>query len=118
MRFEQDDFIMRQIEMITVVISRLTGNMGNGTGTTAAQEHGAVYERLMEMMEGDQINEAENLLFDQLETHSASNLKMALDFYSHLNTFDDKRLENAGFSREEIKSGLDDVMKEYGITNL
>jgi hypothetical protein len=43
-------------------------------------------------------------------------VKIALDFYDRLNKLSDGELEIADFSREEIKSGIDDVLKLYNIS--
>ena len=71
-------------------------------------------DRLARMIDGGQINEAEDLLFDLLENDGREDRKkaaLALAFYDHLNEKDDAFLEAAGFSREEIIKGLEDAMK-------
>ena len=38
-----------------------------------------------------------------------------MDFYNRLNKLNDEELEMADFTREEIKSGLEDILKLYNI---
>lgn len=43
-------------------------------------------------------------------------MKIALDFYDRLNKLSDEELEIADFNREEIKTGIDDILKLYNIS--
>ena len=59
------------------------------------------------------INEAENELFNFIKTENKNYLRIALLFYSYLNEKDDNFLEENDFGRDEIKTGLKDVMSAY-----
>lgn len=48
----------------------------------------AKYRRIRSMAEAGQINEAENLLFDEVMDTEPSYLEMGLSFYLYLNEFD------------------------------
>lgn len=74
-----------------------------------------LYLELDKLLKINKINEAENLLFDKINTDDIIYLKIALDFYSRLNSLSDKQLEQSGFSREEIKSGLTDTAELFGV---
>ena len=39
-----------------------------------------------------------------------------MDFYSRLNKLNDEELEMADFTREEIRAGLEDILKLYNIS--
>ncbi|NLI60004.1 MAG: hypothetical protein GX375_01070 [Clostridiales bacterium] len=61
------------------------------------------------------INEAENLLFERMDSSDIKVLSIELDFYSRLNELSDEKLEEGAFSREEIKEGLGDLLEVFGI---
>lgn len=54
------------------------------------------------------INDAENM----------ESLKTALLFYSHLNQLDNDFLEDHNYSREEIVSGVKDVLNRYHLDSM
>lgn len=57
-------------------------------------------------------NEAENILFEELNKNPSNNLiNIGKDFYSMLNSKSDEELTKAHFSREEISQGLNDMKK-------
>lgn len=83
------------------------------------------YQRLCLMADDGKINEAENLLYENLETETVlpedknlENLKLALAFYDHLNTKSNDFLDDNDFSREEIGEGIKNVLKMYGYEGL
>ena len=49
------------------------------------------FKRIMNLVDEGKINEAENLLYDYLDTDQPDTFKMALVFYDHLNEMDDAR---------------------------
>ena len=68
------------------------------------------------MIDEGRINEAENSLYDSIETLDKSGLEIALLFYSYLNDKSDEFLEEHDFNREEVKQGLEDITSRYGIS--
>ena len=78
------------------------------------KETSDLYIRLVRLADAGKINEAENLLYEQLENGQPEYLKAALGFYDHLNDYTEEFLDKADFSREEIKSGLVSVLRMYG----
>ncbi len=68
-------------------------------------------------MEQGKINEAENLLFENLDTDNKRYMELALDFYERLNNFEDDFLEENNFSREEIEEGLKEIFKKFKVPN-
>ena len=125
--FEQD-YIMRQIrEMIQVIfkflfgieaetlLSEFTTMELQRSEMLETKEEKDILEKMLDMTDKGNINEAENLLFELLDNNKGS-LKTALLFYSALNDKTDDFLENNGFSREEIKQGLFQVMDRYDIS--
>lgn len=75
-----------------------------------------LYERLINLLNNLKINEAEDLLFENIDTKDLIYIKIAMDFYSRLNKLNDEELEMADFTREEIRAGLEDVLKLYNIS--
>ena len=70
-------------------------------------------EAVVKMVDAN-ICEAENELFDILESGSDTAYQTALMFYDHLNDFIDSFLEEHDFSREEIRQGILEVAKMMG----
>ena len=81
----------------------------------AARETDDYFRR---MIDAGEINTAEDRLFEMIES-SAWNEKdlaaLVLSFYDYANGKPDEFLSAAGFSREEIISGLSDAMKALGM---
>ena len=118
----ENDYIMKQIELMTnfrakVILGKespeyklkydLQGN---------ASDEELLYLRLVKMIDDGEINEAENLLFENIEREPrAEYLEIAIDFYDRLGRLDNKALDDADFSRAEVLEGLENVKKLYGI---
>lgn len=73
-----------------------------------------LHRELMFFLEEGKICEAENHLFENIDKTVKGHLALALDFYERLNGLSDEELENANFSREEIKDGLNSVLELFG----
>jgi hypothetical protein len=54
-------------------------------------------------------------LFERIESSDINYLTIAVDFYNRLNKLSDEQLEKSNFSRVEIKSGLEDVLKIFDL---
>lgn len=72
-------------------------------------------EYLQRLVDDGKINEAEQELFDMVDRNNRNILGVALVFYSYLNDKEDGWLTENGFSREEIKQGIEDIVSAYGI---
>ena len=65
------------------------------------------------------IYDAENQLYDFTQNpENMESLKTALLFYSHLNQLDNDFLEDHNYSREEIVSGVKDVLNRYHLDSM
>ncbi len=115
----QQDWIMRQIRSMTQAIARIIFKKETVeydiTDKTNTEATNWLYKELLNLIENLNINQAENLLFEKLETHDMKYLEIAIDFYERLNELSDEQLEKGDFTREEIKIGLNDVLKLFGI---
>ena len=76
------------------------------------------YESLLELADRGQINEAENLLFEDLDREDTQQLLAGLLFYRHINDFSDGALEQADYSREEIKDGVEMLLEKFGLNEM
>jgi glutamate mutase epsilon subunit len=74
-----------------------------------------LYLHMQKLLSENNLNEAENLLFDMLDAGDYDYLVIALDFYTKINQLDNVELKKADFSREEIESGLNELKRIYGI---
>ncbi len=72
---------------------------------------------LKEMIDNKQINEAENLLFNYINSSKKDDFYLSLMFYDYLNKKDDNFLKSSNFSRKEIEEGLFEICNLFGYTN-
>ena len=112
----KQDYLMRLIHEMVRTIIKLIFNIDEKTVDIEQElkETSDIYIRLVRLADAGKINEAENLLYEQLENGQPEYLKAALGFYDHLNDYTEEFLDKADFSREEIKSGLVSVLRMYG----
>lgn len=117
--FMQQDWLMRQIEMlITAIIQLLTERAGKEYRLEDELRQGHATElmqKLTTLLNDRQLGEAENLLFFELESGDESTLAAAIDFYQQANMLSDKELEEQDFTRSELLEGLSDVAEQYGL---
>ena len=113
---------MRLIHGIAQVLARiLLGRQmeeGAEISSVLGTEGKKHYGRLLRMIGEGKVNEAEERLFDILETAPWTDREkaaLAISFYDSLNDRDDAFLEKAGFSRDEIMEGLEDALKVAGM---
>ena len=76
---------------------------------------GIILSRVRSLTKERKINTAENLLFDSFDRRKPVYMAIALDFYAHLSMLEEKELEDADFSVEEIGQGIADMMNFYKI---
>lgn len=112
--FEQD-YIMRQIhEIIRVLLNLVMGKNGGETEEHRLlnEEQQQMLHRLCGMVDAGEVDAAENLLYERFPAYG---LNMALLFYRHLNEKSDEFLEEHGFSRREIVTGIRDITRQAGL---
>ena len=122
MYYYEKDYIMRMIHGISLVLARiLLGKQMEEEGEIADvldRKEKKENDLLFRMIDEGNVNEAEERLFDILETapwedrHKAA---LVLSFYDHLNDKDDEFLKQSSFSREEIVKGLEDAMEAVNL---
>lgn len=116
--FEQD-YIMRLIREMVRTLLKLLFHMDADPLSQDFIPEGDTQNtlsRLLAMTDTGQINEAENHIYGLTYDKDMEHLKLALAFYSYLNEKEDYFLREHGYSREEIQSGIKDLLSRYGIS--
>ena len=115
----QKDWLMHQIETAIQIIAKLLLNKNiiiyPLTDPLEKANFTFLHENLLELLTVGKINEAEDLLHQNMAYNSSEYATLALDFYNRLNALDDDFLEDNDFSREEIKLGLTDLFARLGV---
>ena len=72
-------------------------------------------ENRMRLLEEGDLCGGEDLLFETAEEGGLGCLEAGVDFYARLNELSDAQLEEAGFGRDEIQEGLQDLSDHFGV---
>ena len=118
MQYEQD-YIMRLIKQ---VIRALIGTLLNKRTTeiyempaNQIQKNGDdLLSRLLLLADAGKICEAENRLWEELTKETPEAFLMALEFYDHINGYDNNFLEQNNFSRDEIRQAVKEIADRMG----
>lgn len=120
MHIEQD-YIMKMIhQLIEVLLGDIFKGKEKGLeeNINKSQEQTEKYDKLKILVDNYEINQAENLLFANIDINNIEDLKLALLFYQYVNEKDNEFLEKSNYSREEIEQGIKDISKKYGYENI
>lgn len=110
---------MRQIkEMIKVIRLILVGrNQPEEESNTIEHSQIEGLQKLaIRLADKGRINEAENLLFDKIDSSDIDQFYMLLAFYEHISDYPDEFLKNCDYRREEIVQGIADISNRYGVS--
>lgn len=119
MEYEKD-YIMRLAKEIARLLAYLiTGKKEEDTfgDKSLSSSFSDLYELLIKLANSGKINEAENLLYNRLDTNDIEQVNIAIAFYEHINGFTDEFLKQCAYTRDEIIQGLYDLAKIYGISH-
>ena len=110
------DILLRQIQILITGFSKLFNKEMPYTEASDPNNSAldSLHRRLIDLLNQNRFNEAENLLFEQIDTSKNNNFILALDFYSRLNGFTDEVLINNDYTRQEIKDGLEELSRLFG----
>lgn len=117
----EQDYIMRLIKEMVRALLKLLFNIDTESPSIELmknEQEKDMLSRLLQMIDDGKIDDAEDQLFDMIADADRNNLKMALLFYAYLNEKPDDFLEKHDFSREEIQSGLKEVVSKYGLESM
>ena len=119
---ESNDWLLKQINVVSEFLQKLFTDMETNRKVKENAEYkkdSFEFERLLEnLIDQDKINEAENILFDRLESNNSNNLMyatIAARFYNRLKELSDEKLHKSNYSREEILQGLNDLCEMFGL---
>ncbi len=116
----QQDWVMRQIEsalslMVFLVTGKKTSLLSLEDFAENASQGNDLHLQLDELVKKGEICEAENILFGAIDIEDRSVLESAILFYSAINKLTDDQLQENDFSRDEVRDGLRDLCRAYGI---
>ncbi len=118
----EKDYILRMIKDLTKSIAHIIlGKSEIEYELPKKDEYSRVdllYVKLIELVSQGNINDAEDMLFDEINTSDMRQFEMAMSFYLYLNDFDDDYLERNDYSRDEISEGIKSICKEYGVSTM
>ncbi len=119
MRFEDEkDYIMRMIkEMVSVLFSIIFGKQYVSVDEERKNGYevsGTDLNDLLDMIDNGQINEAENLMLEDLDYSDKKELAAALLFYQYLSEKREAFLRDHDYSDEEILDGAKQVLQNAG----
>lgn len=117
----EQDYITRQIREIARVLAKILFNVDSETVIEDIEdrlEENEIWKELQYMIDEGNINDAENYLDDLLSEGDTERVQIALLFYSYLNEKSEDFLEGNGFSKEEVKLGMENVAEGLGLNGL
>ena len=74
-----------------------------------------LYEMLIHLADEGKINEAENLLFENINSGIDDIFRLGINFYLYINEFSNDRLDECNYPREELMEGIKDFAKMCGV---
>lgn len=118
MDYEQD-YVMRLIKQMMQALAKIifkkTDDEEINEAILITGPEGRKEIDLFHMADNGQINEAENLLYEHLDTSDMSQLRNAFAFYEHINEYQNDFLEEHNYSREEVLEGIKNISEEFGV---
>lgn len=118
----EKDYILRMIKDMTKSISHIILGKSEIEYELPKEDEFSdvdyLYIKLIELSNSGKINEAEDMLFNEVNTSDMNQFEMAMSFYLYLNDFSDNFLEENNYSREEISEGIKSICKEFGVSNM
>lgn len=119
---DEKDYIMRMIkEMVRVLFSLMLGKQytqvelpGENRFTVSGKNLGD----LKEMADRGKINEAENMLLENLDYGNKEEVAAAVLFYEYVGRMEESFLKENGYSLEEVYDGLMQIARNSGYGEL
>ena len=76
------------------------------------------YRELLAMIKDGQVNEAENLLLDEMDPDNPAYFELGLLFYEKLGAQTEEFLESHNYTQDEVVEGLEYFVDCYGYGDL
>ena len=104
----EQDYLLRQIKEFIAFLMKLLfdAELFSADALADAQQSSGGDNPLYRMIDGGQILEAEQLLYDNMQTKTADNLLKGYSFYQYLAQQEDDFLEAHHYSRSLIREGI------------
>ena len=119
---DEKDYIMRMIkEMVRVLFSLVFGKKYVSVELEKENKYevsGKKLKSFLDMIDLGQINEAENILLDNIDYTNKEEVMAAALFYQYLSEKDSEFLKNNNYTKEEVMSGFKQLLMQSGYTDL
>ena len=119
---DEKDYIMRMIkEMVRILFSLIYGKKYVSVELEKENKYevsGKNLKSFLDMIDSGQINEAENILLDNIDYANNDEVMAAALFYQYLNEKDSEFLINNNYTKEEVLSGFKQLLVQSGYNNL
>ena len=119
---DEKDYIMRMIkEMVRILFSLIFGKKYVSVELEKENKYevsGKNLKSFLDMIDSGQINEAENILLDNIDYANNDEVMAAALFYQYLSEKDSEFLINNNYTKEEVLSGFKQLLVQSGYNNL
>ena len=119
---DEKDYIMRMIkEMVQVLFSLVFGKKYVSVELEDENKYevsGNTLKYFFDMIDQGDINEAENLLLEDLDYTNKEEVMAAAFFYQHLSQKDDDFLRRNDYTKEEVLFGFKQLLEISGYKDL
>ena len=119
---DEKDYIMRMIkEMVRILFSLIYGKKYVSVELEKENKYevsGKNLKNFLDMIDSGQINEAENILLDNIDYANNDEVMAAALFYQYLSEKDSEFLINNNYTKEEVLSGFKQLLVQSGYNNL
>ena len=119
---DEKDYIMRMIkEMVRVLFSLVFGKKYVSVELEKENKYevsGKNLKSFLDMIDSGQINEAENILLDNIDYANNDEVMAAALFYKYLSDKDSEFLINNNYTKEEVLSVFNLLLVQSGYNNL
>ena len=119
---DEKDYIMRMIkEMVKILFSLIYGKKYVSVELEKENKYevsGKNLKNFLDMIDSGQINEAENILLDNIDYTNNDDVMAAALFYQYLSEKDSEFLINNNYTKEEVLSGFKQLLVQSEYNNL
>ena len=119
---DEKDYIMRMIkEMVRILFSLIYGKKYVSVELEKENKYevsGKNLKSFLDMINSGQINEAENILLDNIDYANNDEVMAAALFYQYLSEKNSEFLINNNYTKEEVLSGFKQLLVQSGYNNL
>ena len=119
---DEKDYIMRMIkEMVRILFSLIYGKKYVSVELEKENKYevsGKNLKNFLDMIDSGQINEAKNILLDNIDYTNNDDVMAAALFYQYLSEKDSEFLINNNYTKEEVLSGFKQLLVQSEYNNL